>query len=400
MSAQLTRIHTLAACRKAVLPATLAVLMGAPALAPAAWNWGLAGPKIYWAEVIKSEQAAPADQPVGTTQPDVPDTLYIHGDDLSICKAGSTTPVWTPAVTWSILVSMYNVNSPPAELVATCENENTIKAVCPDMPSSIAGADSTNGICAGVIEVVNNGQYSDGQFNDGQYIIDIAPKQQARDRSGTAYWVRGTSLGNMPVHVDSYWEWLDALQTHVDALQVNVDDLNTAVGMPYDDEDSLATRVTALEANPGGGGCGTTLVTLENGATPAAGMLSNLSSFNTDYFSLVRPSYPDDNEYHNAAGVGCPGTLSNFRITLDGNPGTGNRYDFALVVNGQATTIGCTISGSSATTCTDTTAPTTIALPAGSQVSVLSDPDDGPTNRKARVQVDYTPSGGSPAPIF
>ena len=51
MSAQLTRIHTLAACRKAVLPATLAVLMGAPALAPAAWNWGLAGPKIYWAEV-------------------------------------------------------------------------------------------------------------------------------------------------------------------------------------------------------------------------------------------------------------------------------------------------------------------------------------------------------------
>jgi len=326
-----------------------------------------------------------------------PDALYIHGDDLSICKDGSTAPVWTPAVTWSILVSMYSVNSPPAELVATCVNENTIKAVCPptDMAGSIAGADSKNGICADVLEVVNNGQYSGGQFNDGQYIIDIATKQQARDRSGTAYWVRGASLGNMPVHVDSYWEWLDALQTHVDALQVNVDDLNTAVGIPYTDADSLAERVTYLEDNPASGGCGTTLVTLSNGT----GTTSNLSSFSNDYFSLVRPSDPDDNNYHNAAGVGCPGLLDTFTVTLNGSPGSGNNYTFTLYRNQQSTNISCTISNAS-TTCTDTSGDTSITLSKGDVINIRSAPNDNPTGRTATVQANYTPSGGIPAPIF
>jgi hypothetical protein len=375
MHAQPTPIRTLAACRKAVLPATLAVLMGAPALAPAAWNWGLAGPKIYWAEVIKGEQAAPEPATAAATMPQAADALYIHGDDLNICK----TSVF-PFVGWSILVSTIDVNNPPAELVATCENDNTIKAVCPTdtSTSSISGADSTNGICADVSNGFNNSQDSYGQFNDGQYIIDIAPKQQARDRSGTPYWVRGTSLGNMPVHVDSYWEWLDALQTQVEGLE---------------------TRVTALEENPSGGGCGTTLVTLSNGT----GTTSDLDDEDNEYFSLVRPSDPDRDPDHNTAGVGCPGVLSNFRVQVDDSPNvvidTDDNYKFTLYRNGLATFIGCTISGNN-TSCTDTSGTTNIALDKGDVINIQSDPYSYPDKSKATVQADYTPSGGIPAPIF
>ena len=386
MSAQLTRIHTLAACRKAVLPATLAVLMGAPALAPAAWNWGLAGPKIYWAEVIKSEQAAA--QQGSATQPSVPDTLYIHGDDLAKCQ----TSVF-PNIGWSILVSTMNVNDPPAELVAECVNENTISAVCPpvDELETISGALSTNGICADIANGATEGIPS-SQFNDGQYIIDIALKQQARDRSGVPFWVRGTSLGNMPVHVDSYWEWLDALEAQVQALEA-------AVGMPYDNLESLDKRVSDLEQ--GGGvtaNCGTTPVSYDvavTGTLPRGGY----GGADEGYFSLQAPSLMAyDNVFHNQAGVACNGTLDNFEIVVSGSPSSGDGWVFTVMKNGQATNLACTIQDS-ATSCNDI--PDTLTLNAGDQISVEADEFSEPDSRTVlHVKSRFTPGGGPIAPIF
>ena len=80
-----------------------------------------------------------------------------------------------------------------------------------------------------------------------------------------------------------------------------------------------------------------------------------------------------------------------------GNPGSGNDYTFTIMLDGGITTtsISCQIAGGTATTCTDTTAPTTLALTPGKVVNVTIVPTSTPTTRTATWTATFTNDGTS-----
>jgi hypothetical protein len=73
-------------------------------------------------------------------------------------------------------------------------------------------------------------------------------------------------------------------------------------------------------------------------------------------------------------------TLSNFHVRLNGAPGTGDTYTFTVRRNGvSSTTVTCSISGGSATSCSDTTLSEPFA--AGDLLSIMVTVGGTPTGR-------------------
>jgi hypothetical protein len=104
---------------------------------------------------------------------------------------------------------------------------------------------------------------------------------------------------------------------------------------------------------------------------------STLSRSGNNYIPLFF-SDADSQESAVAQTVPLAATLSNFYVHLSGAPGPGNSYTFTVRRNGGNTTVTCTISGSSATTCSDTTH--TQAFDAGDTISIESVPLSNPSN--------------------
>src|SRR5262249_3046717 len=87
------------------------------------------------------------------------------------------------------------------------------------------------------------------------------------------------------------------------------------------------------------------------------------------------------------------GTLSKLRIFLTGDPGTGDSYTFTVprdppgVTGPSNTTITCTISGNSATSCEDTTH--SVVFEAGDAVSILATETGGPSTRSMYFRLSF-----------
>ena len=100
---------------------------------------------------------------------------------------------------------------------------------------------------------------------------------------------------------------------------------------------------SGIPANTGGGFPGYSL-------TPLGGSFSG-----TLYFPIVGSALPDATEAHVETPLPATATGSNLEITLSSALGSGNSGVFTIDHNGSATTVTCTISGASATSCSDTT---------------------------------------------
>jgi hypothetical protein len=87
--------------------------------------------------------------------------------------------------------------------------------------------------------------------------------------------------------------------------------------------------------------------------------------------------------------VPVAGTLSDFNIRTDGNPGTGDSWTFTVRADGANSTVTCPISGSTATSCSDVTHSATI--PAGSLLSIGVAKGGSPTGRTAHWTAKLTP---------
>ena len=85
------------------------------------------------------------------------------------------------------------------------------------------------------------------------------------------------------------------------------------------------------------------------------------------------------------------GTLSNFNVLLDGAPGNANSYTFTLRRNATTdTSVTCSISGSSAVSCSDSTNSATFN--AGDRISIKVTPANGPTGRRMGWTAKFVPA--------
>ena len=123
------------------------------------------------------------------------------------------------------------------------------------------------------------------------------------------------------------------------------------------------TGATGATGPAGGGACSTT-ATL-NGGTNDQVLVNN----DDRYASLVAQTNPSSSSTANTAVVNCPGTLSNFQVTLSGAPfqnAAADSYTLTVRVNNADTTLTCTVANL-ATTCT---APGPISVNIGNTVNV------------------------------
>ncbi len=81
------------------------------------------------------------------------------------------------------------------------------------------------------------------------------------------------------------------------------------------------------------------------------------------------------------------GTASNLQIKISQAPGSGNQWKLTLCKNGSATGVTCTISGSSATACSD--ASHTASFSAGDTISMEIDPSSEPIGAAMSWSVQY-----------
>jgi hypothetical protein len=72
------------------------------------------------------------------------------------------------------------------------------------------------------------------------------------------------------------------------------------------------------------------------------------------------------------------GVVNNLQVRLSGNPGNGRQYTFTVLRNGVASGLTCTVSGSSATSCSDTDS---TVWAAGDTIALQSVPTSTPTSR-------------------
>jgi hypothetical protein len=109
------------------------------------------------------------------------------------------------------------------------------------------------------------------------------------------------------------------------------------------------------------GPTGTTGATGATGATGTNGTTVLAGGGLTTKFGTIFISYGAFNQSATAADVGVPaamaGTLHGLQVKLESPPGTSSNDEYVLtvLVNGSATAITCTITGTSATSCADTT---------------------------------------------
>ncbi len=78
-----------------------------------------------------------------------------------------------------------------------------------------------------------------------------------------------------------------------------------------------------------------------------------------------------------AAAVPSAGTLSGLRVFTSATPGNSNSWTFTIRKNSQSTGVTCTVSGSSANSCTDTTH--TITFAATDTIDLVATPSSGPS---------------------
>ena len=115
----------------------------------------------------------------------------------------------------------------------------------------------------------------------------------------------------------------------------------------------------------------------------------------TEYSSLVFGVNPNTTQANGYAIVRCGGTLSNFSVTLSAAAGVSpDAYTFTVMTGGgiTATSIACTITGTG-TTCTDTSAPTSVVLAAGTVVNVAIASTNSPNGPTATWTATYTNDG-------
>jgi hypothetical protein len=126
------------------------------------------------------------------------------------------------------------------------------------------------------------------------------------------------------------------------------------------------------------------------------GSVVDLDRNNTEYSSLIQLLIPDLPPETGQATVYCIGSLSNLQVELSGSPSTGDSYTFTVMVNGAASTLACTISGSS-TSGSDTGS---ISLLPGDTVNIQINPTSDPDARAATWSSEFTilaiPSSGGP----
>jgi hypothetical protein len=147
-----------------------------------------------------------------------------------------------------------------------------------------------------------------------------------------------------------------------------------------------ATGATGTTGDPGICGAGT--LALSGGSNG-----TNLSATDTLYSSLVAPLTPTTTTTNGNATVRCAGTLSTFSANLSGNPnnGTGTQsYTFTVMVNGIASTLGCTSSEPAILPCANFGS---ISLVPGATVNVRVVPANIPTELSATWKATYTYGG-------
>jgi hypothetical protein len=112
-----------------------------------------------------------------------------------------------------------------------------------------------------------------------------------------------------------------------------------------------------------GGGSGTQSLNTAAGSTYVAA-----GAFGTSTSSSSAVAVP----------IPISGIVNNLQVRLSGVAGNGRQYLFTVLRNGSASGLTCTVSGSSATTCTDTDS---TVWGAGDTIALQSTPSSNPTAR-------------------
>src|SRR5262245_26312147 len=115
---------------------------------------------------------------------------------------------------------------------------------------------------------------------------------------------------------------------------------------------------------------------------------TNLSSSATRFVPMFSSN---SNASEAAVNVAVPvaGTLSNLDVRLDGAAGASTPYTFNIRINGgDAGNAACTITGATATSCTD--AVTSMAVAAGDLLSIRVVPSSNPTQRRMRWSAKFS----------
>jgi hypothetical protein len=114
---------------------------------------------------------------------------------------------------------------------------------------------------------------------------------------------------------------------------------------------------------------------------------ANLSTSATEYSGPLSAA-ANGTEANVRLPMPVAGTVANLQVSLNGTAGNGKSYVFTVMREGVATGITCTVSGNSATTCSDVA--NTAAFTAGQAISLRSAPASGPTARTLRWSVTLT----------
>jgi hypothetical protein len=141
------------------------------------------------------------------------------------------------------------------------------------------------------------------------------------------------------------------------------------------------------------------------GATGAAGPGFNVlggtrgkytpSTSKTTYYApfylTAKDSEDEDDDHSDSQVPMVAGTLSNFRASISAAPGSGNSWIFTVRVNGNNTTLTCTITNSAPNTiCTDNIHLEIIA--SSDLVSVSASPQNGPSSARISWTMKHTPN--------
>jgi hypothetical protein len=122
---------------------------------------------------------------------------------------------------------------------------------------------------------------------------------------------------------------------------------------------------------------------------------NTLNASTTEYTSLIATgSDPNSTTTNGNATVHCAGVLSDFSVTTNIDAGgSGDTYTMTVMVNGAASSIGCTITSSS-TFCSDGS---TEALSVGDVINVRIVPGSSPSSTPVVLSFAalYTASGGN-----
>lgn len=120
----------------------------------------------------------------------------------------------------------------------------------------------------------------------------------------------------------------------------------------------------------------------------SGGSSANLSTSANTYMSLFL-ILSNATESNVQSAIPLTGAITNMNVRITVPASTGDTYAFTIRSGGADTTVACSISGGTATTCNSGV--TCANLTAGNLMSVEADPDSDPDAAQARVTAVFHP---------